>query len=165
MTDCDLPRNPVRPLLHLKCSWLKRRVSKHCISHVLPCLVSGCASCMIHNDKWPSDPLLFCRLYYIPAMVKNDFQTKWSSGWSRFSWFTNTHCLTTTVYWTKLVHICSTWNPWRKPTHLHLSYLKDSTRIITSKNQSWRANPQGLQDLAVKCCKMWIQNLYIWDTN
>ena len=110
-------KNPVRPLLHLKCSWLKRRVSKHCISHVPPCLVSGCASCMTHNDKWPSDPFLFCRLYYIPAMVKmipkrNGVPGGVDSVDSRISM---DHGVSTTIYWTTPVHICSTWNPLRNP--------------------------------------------------
>lgn len=159
MTDSDLPRNPVRPLLHLKCSWLKWMVSKHCISHVPPCLVSGCASCINHNDKWPSDPLypfLVLSAYYKPVMVKmiskrNGFPGGEDSVDSRISMDRG---VSTTVYWT--IPYLFNLKSFEKPTYLHLSYLKDSTRIITSKNQSWRANPQGLQDLAVKCWKMWM---------
>jgi len=119
MTHCHLLRNPVRPLLHLKCSWLKGRVWKHCISHVPPCLVSGCASSIKHNHKWPSDPFLnvlsLSVLLYNYPWLSNMLPNKWGHLSSLCSRFASIHGVSTTVCWTTLVHICSTWSPSEKP--------------------------------------------------
>ena len=72
MTDSDLPRYPVRPLLHLKRSWLKRRASNtlHLSGPTLPCL----RLCLLHNtqSQVTQRPIFKCaQCYSIPVMVEN----------------------------------------------------------------------------------------------
>lgn len=136
MTDCDLPRNPVRPLLHLKRSWLKRRASNtlHLSCPTLPCL----RLCLLHDSQWEVAqwPFVVLSALLYTCDGQDDFQTKWISRW-RFSRFMNIHG-SWRIYNSLLDHTAPylfNLKSFKKPTH-HL------------KNQSWRANPQGLQDLA-----------------